>query len=186
MIEFSLFQSALPCSEFLKRYGTADDTTRWQTRLASIALNDEQKQLLQLFKRQMNVLFLAGAWCGDCVQQCTIVERFAEGAPAIRVRYLDRDEDAGVRETLSINGGHRVPVAVFFSEDGHEVARYGEKTLTQYRKQVSALVGNPWPELTAMDVAARDTLIQNDWLRELERVQWILRLSPRLRKLHND
>jgi len=186
MIEFNLFQSALPCSQFLKRYGTVEDVTRWQKRQASITLNNDQKQLLQLFTRQTNVLFLAGAWCGDCVQQCTIVERFAEIAPAIRVRYLDRDEDAAVREDLSINGGHRVPVAIFFSEDGHAVARYGEKTLTQYRKQVSALVGNPWPEITTADAESHDTLIQNDWLRELERVQWILRLSPRLRKLHND
>lgn len=28
--------------------------------------------------------------------------------------------------------------------------------------------------------------IVQDWLNEFERVQWILRLSPRLRKLHND
>jgi hypothetical protein len=60
---------------------------------------------------------------------------------------------------------------VFFSEDGFEVARYGERTLATYRR----LAG----EATGGDVAA-------DWLREFERVQWILRLSPRLRKLHGD
>ena len=35
-----------------------------------------------------------------------------------------------VQQELSINGGNRVPVAVFFSEDGYEVARYGERTLS--------------------------------------------------------
>jgi hypothetical protein len=28
--------------------------------------------------------------------------------------------------------------------------------------------------------------IVQDWLNEFERVQWMLRLSPRLRKIHGD
>jgi hypothetical protein len=28
--------------------------------------------------------------------------------------------------------------------------------------------------------------VVQDWLNEFERVQWILRLSPRLRRLHGD
>jgi hypothetical protein len=37
--------------------------------------------------------------------------------------------------------------------------------------------------------AAGDALLAHvtqDWLNEFERVQWLLRLSPRLRRLHRD
>ena len=84
-------------------------------------LTDAQKKLLGTFKREMHVLVLAGVWCGDCSSQCPIFERFAELAPVIQLRYLDRDVHADVQQELKINGGNRVPVAVFFSEDGLEV-----------------------------------------------------------------
>jgi hypothetical protein len=29
-------------------------------------------------------------------------------------------------------------------------------------------------------------LVTQDWLNEFERIQWLLRLSPRLRQLHGD
>jgi len=38
-------------------------------------------------------------------------------------------------------------------------------------------------------VASGDPLlaqVTQDWLNEFERVQWLLRLSPRLRKIHGD
>ena len=89
----------------------------------------------------MNVLCLAGAWCGDCIQQCPIFEQFARAAPVLQVRYLDRDEHADAQQELRVNGGDRVPVVVFFSEDGFEVARYGERTLARYRQLVAQLVG---------------------------------------------
>ena len=129
---------------------------------------------------------LAGAWCGDCASQCPILEAFAAAAPVIVTRYLDRDEHADVQTALAINGGKRVPVAVFFSEDGHEVARYGERTLARYRQLVGQLVG----ESCATGIVKCDDPVQTqvvqEWLDQFERVQWMLRLSPRLRKIYGD
>jgi thiol-disulfide isomerase/thioredoxin len=134
----------------------------------------------------MNVLCLAGAWCGDCINQCPIFEHLAAAAPGIRVRYLDRDEHADVQQALQINGGNRVPVVIFFSEDGFEVARYGERTLSKYRQMMRDHAGDACP--TGI-LQPGDTLlaqVTQDWLNEFERVQWLLRLSPRLRQRHGD
>jgi thiol-disulfide isomerase/thioredoxin len=171
MLPFSHFDAALPYDRFLTQFGSTGDKARWDRTREAVSLTDEQRALLAKFTRKTNVLVLAGAWCGDCAAQCPIFERFAEAAPALAVRYLDRDAHPDAQQELKINGGNRVPVVVFFSEDGFEVARYGERTLATYRR----LAG----ESSGGDVVA-------DWLREFERVQWILRLSPRLRKLHGD
>ena len=180
MLPFDFFDKALPYDEFLSRFGSAGDRDRWdRTRLAA-ELTADQKALLAAFTRRTNVLVLAGAWCGDCAAQCPAFERFAEAAPVLQVRYLDRDAHPDAQRELQINAGDRVPVVVFFSEDGFEVARYGERTLSAYRRLVRGLVpGVP---------ADGDSLAQvtADWLRECERVQWLLRLSPRLRRLHRD
>ncbi len=183
---FPKFSDALPLADFLAQYGTANDRPRWESALAATQLTEAQKQLLGKFKREMNVLVLAGAWCGDCISQCPAFERFAEIAPVVKVRYLDRDDHADAQEELQINGGNRVPVAVFFSEDGQEVARYGERTLARYRQLVEQATG----EACATGLVKSSDPVQvqavQDWLDEFERVQWILRLSPRLRKKHGD
>lgn len=173
---FDKYAAGQPYDKFLAQYGSAGDQARWQRVFDQVALTAEQTALLKTFRRRMPVLCLAGAWCGDCAGQCPIFERFAQAAPGIETCYLDRDAHRDVQQALKINGGDRVPVLVFFSEDGHEVARYGERTLTQYREMAGSASVGP------TGLAG----IVQDWLDEFERVQLILRLSPRLRKLHGD
>ena len=175
MLPFDTFSQALPYDAFLTKYGTPADRPRWDRTRAAVALTDDQRKLLAKFTRRTNVLVLAGAWCGDCANQCPIFERFAEAAPVLAVRYLDRDAFPDAQRELQINGGNRVPVVVFFSEDGFEVARYGERTLTAYR----TMAGEPAGDSTLAGVVA-------DWLREFERVEYVLKLSTRLRRLHGD
>jgi thiol-disulfide isomerase/thioredoxin len=183
---FDKFAAGLPLDGFLGKYGTPTDRARWQRAAQQTQITEAQKQLLGKFTRKTNVLVLDGAWCGDCAAQCPIFERFSEAAPVLITRYVDRDEQADVQAALKINGGNRVPVAVFFSEDGQEVARYGERTLARYRQLVGQLVG----EVCATGLVKGNDPVQaqivQEWLNEFERVQWILRLSPRLRKIHGD
>lgn len=186
MLSIDAYHAALPFEEFLTQFGSASDRARWERTRENTALTAEQTALLKKFTRQMNVLVLAGAWCGDCAANCPIFERFAQVAPTIRLRYLDRDAHPKVQQELQINGGNRVPVAVFFSEDGYEVGRYGERTLTSYRRMAGESSGEA---CSTGIVGAGDpyhAAVTADWLREFERCQWILRLSPRLRRLHQD
>ena len=171
---------------FIAKYANDVQKERWKTVLCQVQLKADQKALLAGFKRTMPVLCLAGAWCGDCINQCPIFARFAAEFPGIQVRYLDRDEHADVQQELKICGGNRVPVLVFFTEDGQEIARYGDRTLSKYRDLMKQQAGASCP--TGINVANDPLLDQvaQDWLDEFERVQWILRLSPRLRQKHGD
>ena len=180
------YELGLTYHDFLNKYGTDPHKARWNQLHEQVTLTEAQRTLLKSFQRTMPTLCLAGAWCGDCVNQCPIFEHFAALAPVIQVRYLDRDEHADVQQALQICGGNRVPVVVFFAEDGVEVARYGERTLSKYRAMMREQAGASCP--TGINVPKDPLLAQvtQDWLNEFERVQWILRLSPRLRKLHND
>ncbi|MFL5329269.1 MAG: thioredoxin family protein [Gemmataceae bacterium] len=183
---FESFQNALPVTEFLAQFGSPSDRGRWQTVSDRVRLSDPQKALLSQFRRKTNVLVLAGAWCGDCVSQCPIFDHFAVAAPLLNVRYLDRDAYPQVQDELLVNGGKRVPVVVFFSEDGHEVARFGDRTLSKYRELMQQQTGET---CASGIVGAKDdafACVIQDWLDQFERVQWMLRLSPRLRQKYGD
>ena len=183
---FERYGRGLPYADFIARYANDAQKQRWQAVNQQVTLTTAQRDLLGAFGRSMPVLCLAGAWCGDCINQCPLFEHFAAAAAVIQVRYLDRDEHADVQDALEINGGKRVPVVVFFSEEGHEVARYGERTLGKYRQMMRDFAGASCP--TGIVTAADPLLAQvtQDWLNEFERVQWLLRLSPRLRQRHGD
>ena len=71
-------------------------------------------------------------------------------------------------------------MVVFFTEDGQEVARRGDRTLAKYRSLVANLSGAACPTGLGRDPLL-DAVTQ-EWLDEFERVQWILRLSGRLRQ----
>jgi hypothetical protein len=180
------FPKGLSYDEFLQAYATADQTRRWAALHAAVRLNASQQALLAGFTREMQVLCLAGAWCGDCVNQCPIFDHFAAVSPQIQLRFFDRDAHPELAAELRICGGARVPVVVFLSEDGQEVARYGDRTLSKYRQLVSQLAGASCP--TGLMLPEQESLdaVTGDWLNEFERAQWILRTSARLRQLHGD
>jgi thiol-disulfide isomerase/thioredoxin len=183
---YEKFAAGLGLDDFLARHGSESDRARWARVRDEVALTDEQKALLGRFRRETHVLVLAGAWCGDCVRQCPIFGHFAAAAPVLQIRYIDRDVHADAQRELLINGGQRVPVVVFFSEDGWEVARYGDRTISAYRALMEQQTGE---SCASGIVGKKDPLLQQvtqDWLEQFERVQWILRLSPRLRQVHGD
>ncbi len=130
------FEQALPYKAFLEKHADPRmDQPRWQQAYQQIRLTDSQTGLLGGFTRSMNLLCLVGAWCGDCIEQGAILQRIAEAATGhIDLRFLDRDASPNVQDELRICGGNRVPVAVFLSEDFHECARFGDRTLSTYRQ----------------------------------------------------
>jgi hypothetical protein len=179
------FEAALPYESFLDQYGTAEQRRRWNEFLAGVTLSTEQEALLQSFTREMKVLCLAGAWCGDCINQCPIFKRFAAVNPKIQLRFADRDASPDLAAALRTCGGARVPIVVFLSEDGQFCGQYGDRTLSKYRNLVQNLSGAACPTGLGTETSLTEAVVQ-DWLDEFERIQWMLRTSSRLRQLHGD
>lgn len=183
----SAFRAGLDYPEFLDRFGNQQQRALWDEYYRRVRLNDDQRSLLQSFKRELNVLCLAGTWCGDCVQQCPIFHAFESESPAITVRFVDRDQDEELKEAFRLCGAARVPQVVFLSEEFEFVGRYGDRTLARYREMAAQQLGASCP--TGIVGSDGDPVLDDvvqDWLNEFERIHWMLRLSPRLRQIHND
>jgi hypothetical protein len=187
MVEWSnIFADALPYQAFLDRYATSSQRPRWDALDGRFALTADQSRLLGGFSRRMPVICLAGAWCGDCINQCPAFDHFARAGSQIDLRFVDRDARPALRDLLAINGGHRVPVVVFLSEDWFEVSRYGERTISSYRRLAADQLGPACPTGLVPPAAEALAATMAEWLAEFERAQLILRLSPRLRSKYGD
>jgi thiol-disulfide isomerase/thioredoxin len=187
MFDFSArFPAGLAYADFLNMHGTDEHRRRWADLHARVKLTSQQQALVASFKREMKVFCLAGTWCGDCVNQCPIFDHFARANERIVLRYFDRDTHPDLAGELKVCGGARVPILVFVSEDGFEVGRYGDRTLSKYRKLASDQFGPSCPTgLVPPEQHVLESVTQ-DWLDEFERAELILRTSARLRQKHGD
>ncbi|TVQ30363.1 MAG: thiol reductase thioredoxin [Phycisphaeraceae bacterium] len=158
----------------------------WTKIYSQISLTGAQKKLVSGFSRDMKVLASSGIWCGDCAQQCPLIVHIAEASPRISLRFVDRDEHADLAERIRLNAGARVPVVVFMAEDHEFVCLYGDRTLTRYRAIAQRQLGAACPLPGAPVPTEELSATMQDWLNEFERVQLMLRLSPRLREKHGD
>jgi len=187
MFDFAAkFAAGLAYDDFLAGHGSDEHRRRWADFHARVKLSRQQRSLVAGFTREMKVLCLAGAWCGDCVNQCPIFDHVAAANERIVIRYFDRDTHADLSDELKICGGARVPVLVFLSEDDFEVGRFGDRTLSKYRQLAADQLGPACP--TGVVPPQQDLLdaVTQDWLDIFERVQLILRTSGRLRQKHGD
>ena len=180
------FEVALPYDRYVAT-GTPEQQRRWQQFHAGVRVTDAQRALVASFTRKTNVLVVSGIWCGDCVQQLPFLDHIAAANPtALNVRYLDRDEHKDLSSQLRINGGDRVPAVLFLSEDLEWCGTVGDRTLSRYRALAQKQLGAACS--TGLFGPADDEVADQlqDWVDEFERVQLMLRLSPRLRQRHGD
>ena len=180
------FNVALPYDGYVAT-GTEEQRRRWRQVYDAVRLTEEQSQLLAGFTRKMKLLIVSGIWCGDCVQQCPLLQRCAEAnRDRIDLRLLDRDRHRDLAEQVRINGGDRVPVVLFLAEDDELCGVYGDRTLQRYRALAARQLGPSCPTGVTAPPADELAATLQDWLNELERMQMMLRLSSRLRQKYND
>lgn len=176
----------LSYADFLHKYASTEHHRRWDAAHKLVQLTGEQRQLLESFRREMLVLVVAGAWCGDCVNQCPIFDHFERATDRLKIRYFDRDEHPDLADELQLCGGRRVPSLVFLAEDGAPCARYGDRTLSRYRQIAAEQQGATCPTGLVLPGQAEFGVVVQEWLDEFERVQLMLRTSARLRQKHGD
>jgi hypothetical protein len=180
------FAAALPYGRYVQT-GTDEQQRRWQQVYDAARLTPAQAQRLADFTRDMKVLIVSGIWCGDCVQQCPLLQRCAEANPArIDLRLVDRDQHRDLSRQLRLNAGDRVPVVLFLAEDHELCGAYGDRTLNRYRALAARQLGISCPLGVLPPEQDELAATLQDWLNELERIQLMLRLSARLRQKHND
>lgn len=180
------FEAAMPYQSYVAS-GNENQQRQWLQVYQAAQLSTGQTELVQSFQRQMKILIISGIWCGDCAQQCPLAQRIAEAAPEkLDLRFVDRDEHADLSQKAKINGGVRVPVALFLAEDYELCSVFGDRSLNRYRAMASKQLGAACPVAIAPPDADELKQTLQDWLDEHERIQLMLRLSARLREKHGD
>jgi thiol-disulfide isomerase/thioredoxin len=179
------FKNALPYAEYVAT-GTPGQQEKWQAYRKRFSLTPDQRKLTAQFKRDLNVLVLSGMWCGDCARQCPMIDVIATAAPTFNVRFIDNQAIPQLRDEVRIHGAARVPVAVSLSEDFFEVGRSGDRQLAAYQRKAQTELGAACDAGIVPPSSEELAVELNQWVEHFERLQLLLRVSPFLRRRHND
>jgi thiol-disulfide isomerase/thioredoxin len=179
------FEAGLPYEQYVAS-GRPDQVEKWQRQHDQVRLNEDQRNLITSFQRQVNVLVTSGLWCGDCSAQVPMLDQIANVSPRIQMRILDRDEHLDLAEQVMICGGLRVPTVLFLNEDFEFVSICGDKSLSRLRaKAAKALASYCALPGASVDLDERAATLQ-DWVQAFELAHLVVRLSPKLRERHGD
>ena len=179
------FASACSYDEFLAD-APAPHQERWKQYERLVSLSGSDRNLVESMTRTMNILVLAGVWCGDCARQGPMLRAIVACAPRMNLRFADNRSSTALQEELRINGAEKVPVVVVLSEDFFEIARFGDRHLSVYRRKVAQELGAACdPGLLPPSGEALATEMR-EWVEFFERAFYLLRLAPLLRKRYQD
>ncbi len=159
---------------------------KWRAFESRITLTASDRDLLSAFRRKLNLLVLAGVWCGDCARQGPILHAISQVAPQLQLRFIDNRLNPELAEELRINGAEKVPVVVALSEDFFELQRFGDRHLSVYRSKAAAELG---PACDSGLLGPSDHHLETEireWIEFVERLELLLRLAPALRKRYGD
>ena len=147
MIDWSsVFSESHSYNSFLDRHATPAQKSNGRDAMHKrFKLTADQVKLLGGFTRRMPVVCLAGALVRRLRQPVSRIRPFRCLLAADRPAISRPRRHQAVRDALAINGGQRVPVVVFLSEDWNEVFHYGERTLSIYRRMAADQLGPACP-----------------------------------------
>lgn len=186
-----LWQRAIEVAEPFDTYlanSDPDKAARWVEQAERLPpLAAAQVERLHGHNRKLTVLFYSGIWCGDCARQGPMLKRITDAAgDGVQLLGIDRDAMPELKDELRLLGAMRVPVAVFLTEDLHEVGRFGDRTLSVYRRKLEqeqgAACGLPGAAIPVEQLQAE----QAEWVDVVEQMLIMTRLAPPLRERYGD
>jgi len=93
--------------------------------LAALELEPHLEALLAALPRPVYIVAIAEDWCGDVVRHVPVLQRLAQAAPNLEVRYITREQHKDVFVRFLTNGGEAIPKFVFLSSQFVECGNWG-------------------------------------------------------------
>ena len=121
----AIFESGKPFEEWLEAGEHDKNREAMEQGLAGQELEPHIKALLGALPRPVHVVAIAEGWCGDVVRHAPVLQRLAQAAPNLEVRYITREQHKDVFVRFLTNGGEAIPKFVFLSSQWVECGNWG-------------------------------------------------------------
>lgn len=121
----AVFDSGKDYAEWLRMAEYPDQAKRMEARQTELVLEPHVIGTLSALARPVHVVAIAEDWCGDVVRHVPVLQRLAEHAPHLRIRYVSREQHPHVFVRYLTNGGEAIPKFIFLSDRFVECGNWG-------------------------------------------------------------
>ena len=120
-----VFESGKDYEDWLASGESPPKCDRMEALRQDIALEPEIVDVLSTLQRPVHVIAIAEDWCGDVVRHVPVLQRLADTAPNLKVRFITRDQHPDVFVRFLTNGGEAIPKFIFLNEAFVECGNWG-------------------------------------------------------------
>jgi thioredoxin family protein len=121
----AVFASGQEYTEWLTGGEKPENHERMEAIRAAMILEPHEEALLKALARPVHVIAIAEDWCGDVVRHAPVLQRLADTAPNLNVRFIAREQHPDVFARFLTNGGEAIPKFVFLSDQFVECGNWG-------------------------------------------------------------
>ena len=121
----AIFASGLTFEEWLEAAEHDMNRKAMQRTLAEQVIEPQVEALLGALPRPVYVVAIAEDWCGDVLRHAPVLQRIAQAAPNMEVRYISRAQHPEVFIRFLTNGGEAIPKFIFLSDQWVECGNWG-------------------------------------------------------------
>jgi len=121
----TIFESGQDYLTWISQGASPENRQKMEARSQSLVLEPQIIGFLGALPRPVNLIAIAEDWCGDVVRHVPVLQKLAEAAPNLRVRYLSRAQRPDVFVRFLTHGGEANPKFIFLSADWIECGQWG-------------------------------------------------------------
>ncbi|MGA2080569.1 MAG: thioredoxin family protein [Holophaga sp.] len=121
----AVFASGQTYSAWIAAGENAENRQKMEALRQAQDLEPQAVAFLGSLPRPVHVVAIAEDWCGDVVRHVPVLQRLAEAAPSLKVRFISRQQWPDVFTRFLTNGGEAIPKFVFLSDALVECGNWG-------------------------------------------------------------
>jgi len=121
----SVYESGQAYSAWIAAGESQENRDKMETLRQAQEIEPQSAGFLAALPRPVHVIAIAEDWCGDVVRHVPVLQRLAEAAPNLKVRYISRQQWPDVFARFLTNGGEAIPKFVFLSDAFVECGSWG-------------------------------------------------------------
>jgi len=121
----SIFDSGLDYPAWLAAAESPEQREKLEAQRLALTLDTPVAGFLAALPRPVHVVAIAEDWCGDVLRHAPVLQRMAEAATLLKVRYISRLQHPGVFVRFLTNGGEAIPKFIFLSDRFVECGSWG-------------------------------------------------------------
>ena len=121
----TVWESGLDYAAWLSAAESPDQRDKMEAQRQALTLEPALSGFLAALPRPVHVVAIAEDWCGDVVRHAPVLQRMAEAASQLKVRYISREQHPEVFIRFLTNGGEAIPKFIFLSDRFVECGSWG-------------------------------------------------------------